>query len=173
MSNPATLSSMHVFRDVPQKALSELCILAPPVNFPIGATVFEQGKTSDVALLLINGRLDVEVESRGQRREVGQVHPGELVGEQALFSRGGERSATVRASTASSCLLLSPEVMEQAQSNPAIMAIERHLLATLARRIRRTNQEIQKIWKETGDLQPPEQTTTLVNRLRGLVGGRR
>ena len=32
--------------------------------------------------------------------------------------------------------------------NPAVVAIERHLLGTLARRIRRTNQETSKIWKE-------------------------
>lgn len=173
MSDPATLSKMHVFRDVPPRALSELCILAPPVQFPIGATVFEQHSASDVALLLIEGKLDVEVTSRGQRRQVGQVHPGEIVGEQALFSRGGERSATVRAGTASSCLLLSPEVLEQASTNPAVIAIERQLLATMARRIRSTNQEIQKIWKETGSLDQPEAKQTLATRLRGLFGGRR
>jgi len=173
MSNPATLSSMRVFTNVPKGALGELCILAPPVQFPIGAMVFEQGKTSDVALLLIDGRLDVEVESKGQHRQVGQIHPGEIVGEQALFSRGGERSATVRAGTPSSCMLLSSEVMEQAQANPAIIAIERHLLATLARRIRRTNQEIQKVWKEAGDMAPPEGKKRFADRLRDLFGGRR
>lgn len=173
MSDPATLSKMHVFRDVPSRALSELCILAPPVQFQIGATVFEQGASADVALLLINGKLDVEVTSKGQRRQVGQVHPGEIVGEQALFSRGGQRSATVRAGTASSCLLLSAPVLEQASTNPAVIAIERQLLATLARRIRGTNQEIQKVWKETSSLTVTEQKQTLATRLRGLFGGRR
>ncbi len=173
MSNPAILSNMSVFRDVPQKALGELCILAPPVNFSVGATVFEQGKTSDVALLLIEGRLEVEVESSGKVRQVGQIRPGEIVGEQALFSRGGERSATVRAGSPSKCLLLSNETMERAHSNPAIVAIERHLLATLARRIRRTNQEIQKVWKEAGDMAPPDGKRRFADRLRGLFGGRR
>ena len=173
MSDPATLSQMHVFRDVPNRALNELCILAPPVQFPIGATIFDQGNKADVALLLINGKLDVEVASKGQRRQVGQVHPGEIVGEQALFSRGGQRSATVRAGTACSCLLLSVDVLDKASTNPAIIAIERQLLATLARRIRGTNQEIQKVWKETSDLEVKEQKQSLATRLRGLFGGRR
>jgi CRP-like cAMP-binding protein len=163
---------MHVFRNVPRRALSELCILAPPVQFPIGAVVFEQGMTADVALLLIEGKLSVEVHGAGQQRSLGQVHPGEIVGEQALFSRGGERSATVRAGQASSCLLLSPEVLEKASTNPAIIAIERQLLATLARRIRGTNQEIQKVWKETSELEPPENRKSLATRLRGLFGAR-
>jgi CRP-like cAMP-binding protein len=172
MSDPATLSNMLVFRDVPRRALSELCILAPPVQFPIGALVFEQGMTADVALLLIEGKLNVEVHGAGQPRQLGQVHPGEIVGEQALFSRGGERSATVKAGQASSCLLLSAEVMEKASTNPAVIAIERQLLATLARRIRGTNQEIQKVWKEASELAPPEDKKTLTTRLRGLFGGR-
>jgi len=173
MSNPATLSTMRVFREVPKQALNELCILAPPVHFPTGSTVFAQGKVADVALLLIEGKLDVEVETKGHHRSVGQVHPGETVGEQALFSRGGKRSATVRASTPSSCLLISPEVLEEASDNPAIIAIERNLLATLARRIRRTNQEIQKVWKEAGDLAPPDGKERFADRLRSLFGGRR
>ena len=173
MSNPAILSKMHLFKGVPSRSLSELCILAPPVQFQIGATLFEQGAAADVALLLIEGRLNVEVKSAGQQRQVGQVHPGELAGEQALFSRDGRRSATVRAGSASSCLLLSAETLEKASTNPAIIAIERQLLATLARRIRGTNKEIQKVWKEAADLAPEEQTLTLAARLKGLFGGRR
>jgi CRP-like cAMP-binding protein len=134
--------------------------------------VFEQGMTADVALLLIEGKLSVEVQSTGQPRPLGQVHPGEIVGEQALFSRGGERSATVRARQPSSCLLLSPEVLEKASTNPAVIALERQLLATLARRIRGTNQQIQKVWKETSELTPPDNRKSLATRLRGLFGGR-
>ncbi len=173
MSSPDVLASMFVFKGVPKRSLHELCILAPPVQFPLGATVFEQGKVADVALILIEGRLEVEVESRGQYRQVGQVHPGEIVGEQALFSRGGERSATVRAAIASTLLLLSPEMMERASGNPAMIAIEQQLLATLARRLRRTNQETQKIWKEAGSIAAPGQKKKLADRLRGLFGGGR
>lgn len=172
MSDPATLSSMQVFREVPKRALSELCILAPPVQFQIGAVLFEQGMTADVALLLIEGKLNVEVRGANQLRQLGQVHPGEIVGEQALFSRGGQRSATVRAAAASSCLLLSAEVLEKASTNLAVIAIERQLLATLARRIRGTNQEIQKVWKETNELAPPDNKKSLATRLRSLFGGR-
>jgi CRP-like cAMP-binding protein len=147
--------------------------MAPPVSFNTGVTIFNQGDESDVALLLVEGRLGVEVSSAGQHREVGQVNMGEIVGETALFARAGKRSATVRALEQSECLLINQELLITAAKNPAVIAIERHLLATLARRIRRTNQETAKIWKEF-DIQTEnsETQTGLVTRLKNLFGGR-
>jgi CRP-like cAMP-binding protein len=147
--------------------------MAPPVSFNTGVTIFNQGDESDVALLLVEGRLGVEVSSAGQHREVGQVNMGEIVGETALFARAGKRSATVRALEKSECLLINQELLITAAKNPAVIAIERHLLATLARRIRRTNQETSKIWKEF-DIQPENSKTQggLVTRLKNLFGGR-
>lgn len=167
----AATNELFIFRGVPSRAVSELCILAPQVEFRVGVTVFEQGAEADVALLLIDGKLDVEVVSGGVGRPVGQVLPGEIVGEQALFSRGGRRSANVRAAQNSRALLISWDLLDKAAGNPAMVAIERHLLGTLARRIRRTNQAIQKIWKETGNLEAPEQKRRFADRLRNLFGG--
>ena len=168
----ATANELFIFRDVPPRSVSELCILAPPVDFQVGSTVFSQGADADVALLLIEGKLDVEVVSGGVGRPVGQVLPGEIVGERALFSRDGKRSANVRAAQNSRALLISWDLLEKASGNPAMVAIERHLMGTLARRIRRTNQAIQKVWKETGDLEAPEQKKRFADRLRSLFGGR-
>ena len=173
MSDIQAISNLFLFRSVPERALRELCILAPPVQFPLGSTIFEQGAVSDVALLLVSGSLGVEVESGGERRAVGTVNPGEIVGETALFTRGGTRSATVRASEQSQCLLLNWDVLERGSNNPAIVAVERHLLGTLARRIRRTNREIMSLWKESGDNAPEEAPSGgLVDKLKSLFGGR-
>jgi CRP-like cAMP-binding protein len=141
-------SEMFIFKGIPSASLHALCAMAPPVNFKAGMTIFNQGDASDVALLLVEGRLGVEVSSAGQHREVGQVNVGEIVGETAIFSREGQRNATVRALTSSQCLLINKDLLVDAAQNPAMIAIERHLLGTLARRIRRTNQETTKLWHE-------------------------
>jgi CRP-like cAMP-binding protein len=141
---------MYLFKGVSAEALRELSSLAPPVSFKPGVTLFSQGDTSDVALLLLEGKLSVEVAIAGQHREVGAVNVGEIVGETAIFAREGKRSATVRALQSSSCLIISKELLIEANTNPAVIAIERHLLGSLARRVRRTNQEINKLWKEVG-----------------------
>ena len=136
-------------------------------------TIFTQGDKSDVALLLLDGLLGVEVTSAGQHREVGQVNTGEIVGETALFARGGKRSATVRALKSSQCLLINEDLLLNGAKNPAVIAIERHLLGTLARRIRRTNQETTKLWKELSLRDStPESKAGLVSKLKALFGGR-
>ena len=104
---------------------------------------------------------------------MGQVNTGEIVGETALFARGGKRSATVRALKSSQCLLINEDLLLNGAKNPAVIAIERHLLGTLARRIRRTNQETTKLWKEIGVKDTtPEVKAGLVGKLKSLFGGR-
>lgn len=173
MSAAAELSGLFLFRDIPPKAVSNLCILAPPTRFGVGSTVFKQGADADVALLLIKGKLEVEVQSDGVGRRVGQVHPGEIVGEQALFSRDGTRSATVLAAEDSQALIINWDLLERASDNPAIVAIERHLMGTLARRVRSTNTAIQKVWKEMEDIEAPIEKRRFAERLRSLFRGGR
>ena len=173
MSSAHQLSEMFIFKGVDKAAIHELCAMAPPVNFKTGMTIFTQGDESDVALLLVDGLLGVEVTSAGQHREVGQVNVGEIVGETALFAREGKRSATVRALKTSECLLINQELLLNGAKTPAVIAIERHLLGTLARRIRRTNQETTKLWKELGvGGGTPEAKAGIVGKLKSLFGGR-
>jgi CRP-like cAMP-binding protein len=173
MTNTTELSNLFIFKNVPARSLQELCIMAPPVRFASGATIFKQGADSDVALLLVKGRLGVEVSAHGERREVGQVNVGEIVGETALFGRESNRNATVLAIEQSQCLLINQELLVSAATNPAILAIEKHLLGTLTRRIRRTNQETSKIWKEAGldKIDEAADEQGFVTRLRNLFGG--
>ena len=177
-SDTDKLSKLYLFKGVSRASLDELVGLAPPVRFQAGQTVFKQGDAADVALLLLDGRLIATVRALANDKEVGQVRPGEIVGEQGLFVEGGRRSASVVAAIPSACLMLTPDVMDHAFHNPAIVALEQHMLGTLARRIRGTNQAIQKVWKDVpapgsgGDDAAPKQTTTLRDRLASLFGGR-
>jgi len=177
MSAVDTLASLYLFKDVPRGSLQEFIVHAPPVQFPRGSEVFRQGAPSDVALLLIDGRLIAQVEAGGEIRQVGEIRAGEILGEQGLFVPGGKRSATVVAADPCECLLLDRRVMDQAASNPAVVRLEQHLLGTLARRIRKTNQSIQQAWKaEPSPEATPEAPeaaapTTLRQRLSRLFGG--
>jgi hypothetical protein len=64
----------------------------------------------------------------------------------------------VRALQTSTCLIISKDLLIEGNKNSAVIAIERHLLSTLARRVRRTNQEINKLWKELGVTEKPRPT---------------
>ena len=173
MTEIEQLSHLYLFRTVPPRALRELLVLAPPTRIPPGGEVFAEGAAADVALLLLSGRLVASVGHGPQSREVGDIKPGEIVGEQGLFVPGGQRSARVVAAEPSIALLVTPELMDHAASNPAIVAIEQHLLGTLARRIRRTNQAIQGAWKSVPlpDQKGTPRKKSLRDRLSALFGG--
>ena len=171
------LASLYLFKTVPRRALQELCIMAPPVRFKKGNKVFGQGDSADVALLLMDGTLTASVEADGKQQEIGKIKSGEIVGEQALFVSHGRRTATVEATEDCSCLILSPQVMDRAAENAAIVALEKHLLGSQARRIRSTNLTIQKAWKDDGsaptkDESAKKQKSGLMKRLGSIFGGR-
>ena len=87
------------------------------------------------------------------------------------------------------CLILTPEFMRKVADNTAMVALERHLIATMARRICATNLAIQKAWKEsekeaeksattdpskTGDTTndtSESKSSGLLGKLRSLFGG--
>ena len=173
MNEIERLSQLYLFRAVPPAALRELIILAPPTHIAAGHEVFAEGAAADVALLLLSGRLIAAVGKGAYSREVGDIKPGEIVGEQGLFVPGGQRSARVVAAEPSVALLVTPKLMDHAAANPAIVAIEQHLLGTLARRIRRTNQAIQGAWKAAPlpDQQGTPRKKTLRDRFAAIFSG--
>lgn len=153
MAHPAppspvdVLASMYLFKTVPRPALAAFAAKAPLTLLGLGQRVFVQGEPASVAFLVLEGELVAEVESPEGRRKLGTVKSGELVGEQGLFVPGGRRSATVTAVRPSRCLMLEPDMLDELADNPTVVAMEKHLLGTLARRIRHTNQAIQGAWK--------------------------
>lgn len=172
------LASMYMFKTVPRASLNALLEEAPPVVYAAGHVIFRQGDTASIALLVLEGELVAEVQGPKGPHKLGTSGPGEIVGEQGIFVPGGLRSATVTASRPTVCLVLEPELMDQAAHNPAVVAMEQHLLGTLARRIRRTNQAIQHVWKAgtpaadpaTGDA-APTRVAALRSWFSGIFGG--
>jgi CRP-like cAMP-binding protein len=180
------LSNMHLFRSVSRKELVNLVRLCEPKKYQVGQTLFAQDTEAHNAMLLISGKLEVSVRTESSIRHVGEIYPGEIFGEQGLFHSNGKRNATVIANKNSICLTITPKIMRDASSNAAMVALEQHLIATMARRIRSTNLAIQKAWKEIEreaarrkqkeitaqqDVQSDEEQHGLLGRLRSLFGG--
>ena len=178
MSIYETLSKMRMFKDVPESEIRDLIEQCEPSSYAMGAVVCHQGEPATNAMVLLEGRLDVSVRTENYTRSVGTIHPGEIFGEQGLFHSNGVRNATVLAARPSQCLKLTPKIMKTHATNKAMVALEQHLIAIMARRICSTNQQIQKAWKDESKPNEPQQNakeeqkpTTLLGRLRSLFGG--
>jgi CRP-like cAMP-binding protein len=77
------------------------------VGLPAGGPLFQQGESGDAVYFVLSGRLTAVVRrDDGQEVRIGEVGPGESVGEMALVS-GEPRMATVRALEDSDLLRLS------------------------------------------------------------------
>ncbi len=171
------LQQLYMFRTVSPSALAELTALGRLCALSPGEIAMTQGDEADAALLVLQGELEAVVSKEGTERVVGIIKAGELVGETALFTSGGQRSATVRAKQQTRCLALGPKVMSANIDNPAIIFLEIHMLSTMSRRIRNTNSAIQGIWDAAAPtpLRQPKAASTastksLKDRLRGLFG---
>lgn len=93
----STTQGLRSLRGVPDDERESLERLAERKDYYPGQAVFCEGEPADFALLLLEGRLSVAVETARGRRIVGDVWPGEVVGETALLGLGSTRNATVRA----------------------------------------------------------------------------
>jgi len=172
------LCALPCFRKVPRSAVAGLAATCPVRAFDTRDEVLSQGAGTDAAYLVIQGMLEVSVETRRTWHHIATIGPGELVGESALFIRGVQRNATVMAHKPSYCLELTPSALSTLAGNPALAALELSLVAALSRRIRKTNLEIQGAWKQTHpddfkeNIQSDEGPKTFAGRLKNMFTGR-
>ena len=169
MTDLDVLATMPLFDRVPRAALAAFCEAAPRLVLPARQVAFCQGEPADRALLVVTGRLDAVLGSE----TLGDVRPGEIVGETALFVPGGVRQATVRAAVESTCLVLTASSLRDNRDNPAVVALQQHLIGALGRRIRSTNLLIQKQWNLQRAPDAPPPPPSLVDRLRLMFGAGR
>jgi CRP/FNR family transcriptional regulator, cyclic AMP receptor protein len=173
MADTSLLRALYIFQGLPDSAFDELLRLSPVRHWPRGTTLFEEGEAADVAVLLLSGELFATVGRGADQRQLGTVRPGEVVGEQAIFTKGGRRNASVTASVDSVGLLLTDEVLVEGASNQAIVAIERQLLASMARRIRRADLEIKRAWRAQDTVAEPARSHSFRDAIRRVFGGRK
>ncbi|MDP7114121.1 MAG: hypothetical protein QGH45_19275 [Myxococcota bacterium] len=79
------------------------------------------------------------------------------------------RNATVTATEPSECLLITRDLLTRGATNVGVVAIEKHLLRVMSRRIRRTNKEIREMWHGAQrDQDQGRSGPRLRDRIRGL-----
>lgn len=169
--NREALTALYLFQYIEAPALDELLASSTARSLTPGEVIITEGAPADSAFLLVSGRLEARI--IGGDRVLGDIRPGEIVGETALLTQGGRRGASVIALDPSEVLELTPTMMRSAASNPAVIALERHLLGTMVRRLRGMSLDIQKILQETQPVEEESATPlqTISTRLRSFFKG--
>lgn len=136
------LTGLPLFSGLPQATLAELATSAERIALPGGVTLFDQGDVSDAFYVLCWGRLgawrrDVE----GNMRRLGQIAPGECVGEVGLILEQ-TRSATAMALRDSELLRWSKASFEHllGQHPGAMLRLAREALKRYAQSVDRPAQ---------------------------------
>jgi membrane protein len=106
-------------------------------TFAVGETLIREGDTSSDAFFLYSGRVGLFKDIGGQEKRLGELGEGELFGEMA-YLLGEHRTATVRAETEVTALVLPPEMLEELMRYSAPLA--RRIVGSLAGRLMRMNQ---------------------------------
>lgn len=147
--DPTELAQLPHLRGFTEDELAELIGMGEERRLAAGHVVYEPGTVADEAMLLVSGRLAVSIEGEGGReRSVGDVWPGEIVGESAFFPGDNLRSARVRVVQGGVGLALPATFMEDARGTRGLSVLQRHLISTLARRVRATDLTIRKVWQD-------------------------
>jgi CRP-like cAMP-binding protein len=141
---------------------------APLVELAPGAVLAREGEPADKAFFLLAGRLRASLALGGdgpeRERAINEIVAGEVAGESGLFLTGGRRTATLTALEPSTALVLRRELFLPGAPNPALVALESHILSGLARRIERADAQIVEAWR-AGDGAPSR------GGLLALLGG--
>ena len=121
------LRATALFGRLDDGALRRIEAEVEQVGVPGGALVMQEGDPADCLYIVASGRLRVTVErSPGVEEAVGEVGPGESVGEMALLI-GGQRSATVRAIRDSQLLRLSKAYDDAKVALPGVALATRYV----------------------------------------------
>ncbi len=148
-NKPADLKSalkpIRLFADLPDAALvviAEACVREDCYR---GQTIIEEGDAAGDMIILLKGRVGVQVESISPYMEIGinKLEAGEVIGEMSLIDQT-PRSATIVALEAGEIVRLSSESLEILfESHPEWgLILMRNLAAVLASRLRMMNRRI-------------------------------
>ena len=97
------LRQASVFAELSQRALERVARVATAVEAPAGRVLIEAGEKGAGMFVLLEG--EVTVDLRGGRRKA-EIGPGGVVGELALLTPEGVRTARVRAKTPIRCVAI-------------------------------------------------------------------
>ena len=109
------------------------------VSFQPGEVVFSEGDESDLAYLIVRGRVSVHIGRGEAKRQLAELGAGEVFGEMGLIEEGA-RSATAVAEDYTVCAVYTPtELLDVLEHNPAEAIV---FVKTLVHRLRETNRKL-------------------------------
>jgi membrane protein len=106
-------------------------------SYASGDTLIQEGDASRDAFFLYAGKVGIFKDISGQEKRLGKLAEGELFGEMA-YLLNEKRTATIRAETEVTALVLPPEMLEELLRYSA--PLSRRTVGTLAGRLMRMNQ---------------------------------
>ena len=123
------LSTVRLFSGCSKRELQSVARLCTPLSVEEGFVLTTEGTPGRECFVIADGKARVTIGGR----KVGEVGPGECVGEMALLD-GGRRTATVTAESPMSTYVLSvSEFRSLLGVSPTIL---RHIATSLAQRLR-------------------------------------
>jgi len=133
------LREHQAFGALPEQDLKTLIVHSDLIEFAQGELLLRQGAPSDSVLLIVQGEVDVCVETSQGQVQLGRMSSGALVGEVGVFA-DLPRTASVRAHTPTQALKIArDDVLQVGGENLAFL---RAVLAQLGERIATFNQTI-------------------------------
>ncbi len=145
MDNAATaLKSVPFFASLPADNVATLAERLIPRRFNAGQVIFHLGDPGGLLYIVIGGKVKISrATPDGQEALLAILGPGDFFGELALLD-DAPRSATAEALEQTETITLHrDEFLRFLESNPSFA---RHVLGTLARRIRHMNNQISDIF---------------------------
>lgn len=133
------LQQVPMFRDVDQAKLKLLAFTSDRLSYSAGDALFRQNDMSDAAYLIMDGEIDVVLETGEERIMVAHMGRGALVGEMGVLCDSA-RTATVEASSDVMALRIRKDVFfDMLREFPQISIA---VMRDLAKRLERTNAKI-------------------------------
>jgi len=135
------LQHMPLFSGLPESGLRELAAFTLHQRFPRGHTIFCRGDSGDRAFIILQGEVDLIVDSPdGRELILARLGPGEHFGEMALID-DLVRSATARTASATELVVvLRSTFLRAMEGRPEISM---HIIRVLAQRLRASNEKLE------------------------------
>jgi CRP-like cAMP-binding protein len=140
--SPTRLAAVPSLKRVPADDLATFANAVYGRTLARGEVLYRAGDVGTDACIVLSGRLSVTIGEGELVRVVGDLWPGDLVGEAAWFEPGATRNATVTATIDSECAVIERDAYAHLADNLAIVALERTLLGLMAKRIRAANNRL-------------------------------
>lgn len=135
------LRKIPLFAKIDLVKLKLLAFASERLTFSAGNELFHQGDPGDTAYIIMDGEVDIAIDSPAGEIVVARMGQNELIGEIAILI-DVPRTATVRASSQVTTLAISKDLFFRLVTEFPDMAVE--IMRELAHRLENTNAQLRE-----------------------------